>query len=76
MAITETRYAEIDAELEQVCDRLIELAFEINRTALYQYCATYNSAISALGGISMLRHMLACDLEEKHIEDEIRRRSG
>jgi hypothetical protein len=74
MALTDERYAEIDAELQRVRDYLAELAIEIDTASAYKYGATYTSAIHALGALTGLRHMLASDQEYRKINDEIQRR--
>ncbi len=52
-------------------DYLTALADEIDATAPYKYGATYTSALHVLGAITALRHMLASDLEQGKIGDEI-----
>jgi len=76
MALTDERYAEIDAELQRMRDYLAALADEIDAAApiVNKHGATYVSAISALGAIAALRHMLESQQEHERIGDEIQRR--
>ena len=68
MALIPERYAEIDAELQQVCEYLAALADELGTGAAYA------PAVYALGAITRLRHSLEQTQEHDRIGDEIQRR--
>jgi hypothetical protein len=74
MALTTERYAEIDAELQQMRDYLAALAEEINVASSYKYGALHTSTVYALGAVARLRHAMEQSQEHQRIGEEIQRR--
>jgi len=57
--LSQERYAELDAELEAMWTRLIEMAVEIDKAADTRNGQAYQAACHAADAVSALRHYLS-----------------
>ena len=71
MALTIERYAEIDAELQEIQEWLADLADEIDADAPFKNGSTRTAVIYARGTMTRLRFELKQQREHERIEDEI-----
>ena len=74
--LSQERYAEMDAELEKMWERLIEMTVEIDKAIGLRNGQSYLVGCRAADGVAMFRHQLQGTAGHMRKGEEIQRRMG